>query len=215
MSFDQNGVESTQRIEMANPDALSESQKEVYKKIINGKRGKIIGPLRVVLHSPELADTWQEFGEFVRYNTKLEPTISELAIITTARHWDCQVEWMIHSRIAKEVGVKEDIIEAIRTNTPPQFETELEKSVYEFTRETLGYGQVNENDYKILLELLGNDGIVELSAVVGYYAMVAMTLNVHHVPVPEGETSKPLPIEARNPEDGRLQMLPTCRMHEG
>jgi len=216
MSFKTNETPvGSDRIEMANPDSLSDSQKEVYKKIISGKRGTIVGPLRVVLHSPELADKWQAFGEFVRYNTQLDPSISELAIITTARYWDCQVEWMIHSRIASEVGLEGDIIESIRTYNVPDFKIPLQAAVYEFARESLAFGQVSEADYTILLELLGNDGIVELSAVVGYYTMVAMTLNVHHVPVPAGETSTPLSLRESSGQLRRLQVLPSCRDRAG
>jgi 4-carboxymuconolactone decarboxylase len=189
------------RMDMANPDDLTEAQRLVYDKIVSGKRGKIVGPLRVALHSPELADRWQTLGEYLRFQTDLPSEISELAIITTGRFWNSQVEWMIHARIAAESGVTAEIIEAIRTGESPVFENTLEALVYDFTRETLEFGQVGDATYELLHDLIGTAPLVELTAVIGYYSMVAMTLNVHHVPVPDSENAKPLDLD----ESGELR----------
>jgi len=190
-----NGNAESARIEMANPESFSEAQRKVYNRIVSGKRGKVVGPLRVALHSPELADRWQALGEFLRYQTDLPVRITELSIITTGRYWNSQVEWMIHARIAAESGLDRGVIEAIRTAQPPRFHIRLESLVYNFTRETLEFGQVGDELYKELHGLLGTAPLVELTAVIGYYSMVAMTLNIHRVPVPASENAKPLELE--------------------
>lgn len=198
-SKDKSETQKRSRMEMANPDNLNEAQRLVYDKIVSGARGKIVGPLRVALHSPELADRWQTLGEYLRFKTDLPSEISELAIITTGRFWNSQVEWMIHSRIASEAGVSAEVIEAIRTGKSPVFDNQLEALVYDFARETLTFGQVDDEIYEALHNLIGTAPLVELTAVIGYYSMVAMTLNVHHVPVPESENAQALELDDVSP----------------
>jgi len=173
------------RIPMADTGVLNEAQRDVYARIVAGKRGKVIGPLRVALHSPALADRWQALGEYLRFDTQLAPELSELAIICTGRFWNCQVEWAIHARIAADAGLTDEIIEAIRTAQAPRFDDPMQRQVYEFTRELLACGQVRDSIYQQLRDSAGDVALVELTAVIGYYSMVAMTLNAHDVPLPE------------------------------
>jgi 4-carboxymuconolactone decarboxylase len=217
MSFNKESLHKVHsRIEMANPDNLNEAQRVVYDKIVSGKRGKVVGPLRVVLHSPELADRWQAIGEHLRFDTGLPSVITELAIIATGRFWNSQVEWVIHARIAAEVGVSGDIIEAIRTSTPPFLEDSLQALVYDFTRQVLEFGQVDDELYEALLNSIGTKSLVELTAIIGYYSMVSMTLNVHHVPVPESENARRLecvdhsPLRRTTPLPERIKVAADC-----
>lgn len=189
------------RIPMADADQLTASQRTVYDKIVAGKRGEVVGPLRVALHSPELADRWQSLGEFLRFETSLPAPIRELAIIVTGRYWNCQVEWFMHSAIAAEAGIPGEIIESIRRARTPVFDDPLQAVVYEFTREILVFGQVQDNVYQDLLGFIDAAALVELTALVGYYSMVAMTLNVHRVPLPETDGGALLDL----PEDSSLQ----------
>ena len=183
------GTESKQpsdsRITMPDDGPMSPEQDAVYQKIVSGKRGKIVGPLRPLLHSPELADRVQSLGEYVRYDTTLPQQLSELTIICVGRYWNCQLEWSIHADIAVDAGVDIDIVEAIRKAEPPTLQNPKQIAVYEFTRELLEFGQVSEAAHKNALSLLGEKSLVELTGIIGYYTMIAMTLNAHHVPLPE------------------------------
>lgn len=190
---------------MADSGEMTEAQQKVYEKIVSGKRGRIVGPLRAALHSPEMADRWQLLGEFLRYGTQLPPRISELAIIVTGRFWNCQLEWLIHSEVARREGLEGAIIESIRTAQPPAFSEPLDRAVYEFTRELLEFGQVSDSVYGDLLALIDKVAIVELTGVIGYYSLVAMTLNAHHVPLPDDESGTLLDL----PDDDELRR-PTC-----
>jgi 4-carboxymuconolactone decarboxylase len=185
------------------------AQSKVYDKIISGKRGKIVGPLRAALHSPKLADRWQALGEFLRFETSLPAHISELAIICAGRYWNCQLEWAIHSGIAEEAGLTDEVIESIREAQAPDFDDHLQGAVYDFSRELLEYGQVSDAVYHELLGLIDVAALVELTAVIGYYSMVALMLNVHQVPLPENENGSLLDL----PDDSELR-VPTrlaCR----
>lgn len=190
---------SDSRVPMADSGPLSDSQREIYEKIVAGKRGKVVGPLRVALHSAELADRWQALGEFLRFGTGLPKQISELAIITTGRFWNCQLEWLIHSGAAADAGLPADTIESIRRGQPPIFDDPLHRAVYEFTREQLQYAQVDDRVYEDARKLLGDAPLVELTAVIGYYSMVAMTLNIHRVPLPANERGSLLDLPTGNP----------------
>ncbi|MEQ1580776.1 MAG: carboxymuconolactone decarboxylase family protein [Steroidobacteraceae bacterium] len=173
-----------ERIAMISPETLSPAQREVYDKIVAGPRGVVVGPLRVVLHSPQLADRWQALGEFLRYRTQLPAVVSELAIIMVGRYWNSQVEWFIHSAIAVDSGVPADVVEAIRTAQSPVFLDARDLAVYEYARELLEFGHVSDDCYARATAAIGAVALVELTGLLGYYTMVAMMLNAHDVPLP-------------------------------
>lgn len=175
-----------ERIPMVSPDTMSPVQRNVYEKIVSGPRGQVTGPLRVVLHAPELADRWQALGEYLRYHTQLPKLISELAIIAVGRYWNSLPEWSIHAPIARECGVPPDVMEAIRTAGTPVFSDFASFAAYEYIRELLQFGNVADTTYARILDLIGKVALVELTGLIGYYTMVAMTLNVHEVPAPPG-----------------------------
>ncbi|MDH6152440.1 MULTISPECIES: carboxymuconolactone decarboxylase family protein [Paraburkholderia] len=152
-----------------------------------------------MLHSPELADKAQAFGELVRYRTSLEPRLSELAIVITARHWDCQFEWIQHEKIARKAGVADATCDAIARGTKPPLADEKEEAIYAFASQFLVRHFVDEATYAQTQELLGVKGVVELVAVIVYYSFIAMTLNAHEVPLSAGATP-PLPARSELPK---------------
>lgn len=172
------------RIPLPEREDLSPEQRRVYDEIVKGPRGMVVGPLRAVIHSPDLADRWQKLGEFVRYRTVLPMRLKELAIVISARHWNSEVEWAIHARIARDAGVPEPILAAILARRLPEFDTKDDAEVYEFTRQLQSTGRVDDTAYARVRTRWGDTGIVELTALIGYYTMVAMMLNTHRVPLP-------------------------------
>ena len=152
---------------------MTPEQRRVYESIVSGPRGTIIGPLRAALHSPELADRWQHLGALLRYNTTLPARFSELAILVTARRWNSQIEWYVHAQAASKAGISDAIIEAVRTAKAPVFSDPDEAAVYEFSRELQESGQVSDNIYCKILERFDTVGVVELTALIGYYTMVS------------------------------------------
>ena len=164
---------------------LNEEQARIYDAIL-GTRGSIAGPFGIWLHSPELADRAQSLGEFVRYRTSLEPRLSELAILVTARFWDCQVEWSLHEPFAVESGLGEGVIDAVRHGRDPRFGRDDERAVFDYVSELLRKHVVPEGAFNAARETLGKTGVVELTGIVGYYSLVAQTLNAFQVPVPKG-----------------------------
>lgn len=175
------------RISLPGVQDMSAEQKAIYHDVVNGPRGRLVGPLRAVIHSPELADRWQKLGEFVRFRTVLPEELKELVILVTARRWNSELEWAVHREIASKAGLPDAVIDAIRDGEVPTFENEPQREIYRFCRDLQMQGQVGDGAYRPVMQRWGEQGIVELTAIVGYYTMVAMMLNAHRVPLPEGK----------------------------
>ena len=195
------------RIPLLSADGLTPEQRIVYDRIVAGPRKAIVGPLRAALHNPELAERWQQLGALLRYGTSLPPRIKELAIIVTARRWNSSLEWQIHEQAARAAGLPGSTIDAIRDAQAPPLEDADDAAAYEFVRELQTTGRVPESAYQKVHERFGTAGIVELTALVGYYTMVAMTLNAHEIVLPEGEAGAPLPV----PDTGLTSLAPGRR----
>ena len=184
-------------------DELDEAQRVVWDAVVSGPRGQVIGPLRAAIHNAELAGRWSALGEALRFSTSLDKRLSELAICVTGRRWSSQVEWFVHAATAAKVGVAAEVLDAIREGRAPDFAKRDEAVVYEFARALQEDGRVPDATYAAALALFGVKGVVELTALVGYYTMVSMTLNAHGVPLPDGEAE---PLEA--PPAGLFRLAP-------
>ena len=193
------------RISFPDKEGMTPEQKRVFDSIVNGRRGELVGPLRAALHNPELAEHWSKLGETLRYYTKLPPRSSELAVLVTARRWNSELEWTIHRHAAEAAGLEEEIIEAIRRSEPPQLAAKEDREVYRFSVEMLTLGLVSDAVYAAVLERWGETGAVELTALVGYYSMVALMLNTHRIPLPE---TRPPDLLRGEPQPEALTVMP-------
>ena len=176
------------RIPLPTPEELNAEQRQVYDKVVSGPRGKLRGPLRAALYNPTLADCWQAFGAQLRYRTQLTPELSELAILVTARHCRSPFEWDAHRPEAERAGLHQDIITSILHQQEPQDMSAMQAAVYHFARELNTGHSVSDATYARALGMFDARTVMELTALVGYYTLVAMTLNAHEIPLPEGTT---------------------------
>lgn len=160
----------------------SNRQREIHNTIASGPRGQVRGPLAMWLHRPELAARAQELGRYCRYDSSLPPLLSELSILVTARHWSAEFEWQAHKPFALEAGIGIDIIQAIQENRKPVFTDPKMAVVYDFASELTSTKRVSEPVFQEAIKLLGQEGVVDLTAVLGYYSFVSMTLCVFEVP---------------------------------
>jgi 4-carboxymuconolactone decarboxylase len=167
------------RISIPAPDAMSAEQRRVYDAIVGLRGGHMPAPYQPALHAPELADKWQQLGELLRYRTSLPVRLSELAILVVARHHDCQHVWQAHAPVARKSGLAADVIEAIRVGRRPDGLQPDESAVHDYASELLRSKFVGDASYAAAIECLDAKGIVELTCLLGYYAMVAMSLNAH------------------------------------
>ena len=167
-------------------DNLSPEQRKVHDAIVAGPRGKIEGPLKIWLHSPDLASRAQELGAFCRYHTSLPKRLSELAILITGAHWRAGFEWHVHAPAGIAAGLDPDAVEAIRTGRRPNLERADEVATYDFVRELLDRQRVSDETYARTQSQLGAVGVVELVGILGYYALISMTIAAFRVPLPDG-----------------------------
>jgi 4-carboxymuconolactone decarboxylase len=198
------------RIHLPLPEEMTPEQREVHDEIVSGVRGRLVGPLRAVIHSPDLARRWSRLGEYLRFSTCLPKKLNELAIIVTGRRWNSQIEFLVHAEAAKAAGLDPGCIEAIRRGEAPAFRDEAEAEVYEFARSLQQAGSVDAPLHAAVTARWGAQGVVELTAVIGYYTMVSMMLNAQEIPIP-AEAQPPLSV----PDDGSLTPLPACRLEKG
>ncbi len=166
---------------------VSPAQRAVYDRIVSGPRGRVEGPLRVWITSPELADKAQALGAFCRFGTSLPPRLSELAILVTGAHWKAGFEWYAHAPLAIAGGLSAAAVECIRIGSRPQFDQVDETAVYTFSRELVTQRKVSPAIYAEAVHHLTETGVIELVAILGYYGLVSMTLNVFEIPLPPGE----------------------------
>ena len=175
--------------ELSDRDALSPEAQTAFD-AISGTRGSVRGPFAMLLHSPEVAERAAHLGAYLRFESSLPDAERELAIIATARAFDCDYEWAAHARLAREVGVGEDAINAV-ANRELTGLTDDERVVVEFARELLEQHSTSDAVFERARDRFGDSGVIELTATVGYYAMIACVLNATEIEPPEG--SEPLP----------------------
>jgi 4-carboxymuconolactone decarboxylase len=172
--------------------AMTPAQQAVAQAVIDGPRGALYGPFVALLRSPELMGHAQQMGEYLRYRSAIGVRLSELVILVTARAWDQQVEWAIHEPIARQVGIPPDVIAAIaRRERPPAMLVD-EGVVYDFCIELHRDKRVSDRVYADALALFGEQGVVDLTGLNGYYTFLAMVLNTAQTPVP-ASSAEPLP----------------------
>jgi 4-carboxymuconolactone decarboxylase len=169
------------------PEQLSPDQSAVAASIMAGPRRSLDGPFRAWLRSPVLADRLQKLGEYVRFDNVLPRRLSELAILITARHWTAQFEWYAHHPLALAAGLDPEAAAAIAAEREPAAMRADERVVYDFATALHRTGRVGDAAYAAALAAFGEQGVVDLIAICGYYTIVAMTLNVAEVALPEGE----------------------------
>ncbi|HWM05155.1 MAG TPA: carboxymuconolactone decarboxylase family protein [Actinophytocola sp.] len=174
----------TPRLPPVDPDRLTEEQQRVYRTIA-GSRGRVAGPFTALLVSPELADRVQHLGAFIRYDSSLEPRLSELAILVIARAVDSAFEWTAHEPHALRAGVRPEVIEAIRADRRPDGLAADAAAVHDYTRELVA-GDVTDATYDTARDTIGTVGVVELTVLIGYYRLLATTLRAHRLEPTDG-----------------------------
>jgi 4-carboxymuconolactone decarboxylase len=175
-------------------ERLTPAQRALVDSIRSGPRGQatqIRGPFAVFLHSPDYGQLAQQLGGYCRLKTRVPPRLSEFAILVTAKLWRAQYEWYAHVPHAERAGVTQQTIMALRAGRVPKSAPEDERAVYAFIKELYRRKRVGDKTYARLHALLGDDGMVEFVGILGYYVLIAMSLNVFRMGPPEGE---PLPF---------------------
>jgi 4-carboxymuconolactone decarboxylase len=175
-------------------EKLNPAQQALVDSIRSGPRGQATqmrGPFAVFLHSPHYGQLAQQLGGYCRLKTKVPPRLSEFAILLTAKMWRSQYEWFAHVPHAERAGVTSQTIAALRAGRAPKSAPKDERAVYDFIKELYRRKRVGDKTYARLQALLGDEAMVDFVGILGYYVLIAMSLNVFRMGPPEGE---PLPF---------------------
>ncbi len=173
------------RIELTPEAERTPEEREVCQEAVSGIRGRVPAPMIAWLKNPELARRGQRLGELLRYQTTLEPRLSELAILVTARHWSSHHEWTAHKREGLKAGMDPEVVAAVAARREPALRDEREGTVYEVAQTLLATRRLPDALYQRGVAVLGERGLVELVGIMGYYSMVALTLNAFELGLPE------------------------------
>jgi AhpD family alkylhydroperoxidase len=179
------------------PDELDPAQRELYDAIAGGPRaagpqlfaltdadGRLNGPFNAMLLAPAVGQALQQLGAAIRYQTSLTDRVRELAILLVAARWDCDFEWYAHEAIGRAAGLTEEEIAALRDGRAPDLADQTEAVAVRLVLALLD-GDVDDVTYHHAISTIGNRMVFELTALVGYYATLALQLRVFRVPVPQ------------------------------
>lgn len=178
------------------PDRLTPAQRTAAEEIAAGRRGEVYGPFVPALRSPEFTRRLQALGEYLRYDHALEPRLREMAILLTAREWGQEYEWAIHAPVALEAGLAADVMDAIASGRRPATMRDDEALLYDFVGELLRRHEVGDETYARAVQAFGEQGVIDLVGAVGYYATLAMIMNVARTPLPPGAVPRLRPVSA-------------------
>jgi len=164
---------------------LTPDQRRVVDGILGRRGGRIPGPYRFSLHCPAITEVWHPLGEVLRLKSGFPLRLSELAIVMAARCMDCDYVFNAHAPIALENGLAQAVVDALAAGRRPVFDKPDEEALHDFCVELAGNHKVSDATYARAKEQFGVPGVVELTALFGYYTMVAMTIIAHEMPVQE------------------------------
>jgi alkylhydroperoxidase family enzyme len=190
------------RLPWFHPDELDAERRAVYDAIAGGPRaagpqvfrltddrGRLEGPFNAMLASPGLGMALQELGAAVRYRTALTDRSREIAVLTLAALRRSDFEWYAHERVGRRAGLTEEELAALRAGRAPATLSDVERAVLDVSRSLAVDGDLDEQAYATAEAVLGQDTLVELVLLVGYYDLLALSLRVFRTPLPAGEVS--------------------------
>ncbi len=186
------------RLPVLSSDEMTDEQRELYREILGGPRGQgprailldsgaggLAGPFNAMLYAPPVGHALQGLGVAIRFRTQLAPRIREMAILVVAQVWDSAYERASHEPIGRDAGLTGEEIEALRTGADPGFAAKDEQLAYSVVRAlTSPDADLDDEQYDTAVSVLGQQALVELSSLVGYYTTLALQLRIFRVPAP-------------------------------
>jgi 4-carboxymuconolactone decarboxylase len=168
------------------PDRMTPEQKKAAEDFLAERKVPVFGPFVPLLRSPEVMLRAKSMGDYLRYKSVLPAPLNEFAILITARHWSQSYEWSLHQPIAVKASLKAEITQAVAEGRRPEGMSADEEMVYEFCTELHQNQSVCDATYARVQARFGEQGIIDLIGVNGYYTFLAMVLNGTRTAVPKG-----------------------------
>jgi 4-carboxymuconolactone decarboxylase len=166
---------------------MNDAQKKAAAELMAGPRKGVFGPFIPLLRSPELMDRVQRVGEYLRFQSSIPSKLNELAMCITARHTTNHFEWAVHYPLAMKGGVARDVLDAIGEGRQPRAMADDEQVVHGFVTELLAHHGVCDATYAHGIEAFGEQGVIDLVGLVGYFIGICLVMNVAHTPAPKSD----------------------------
>lgn len=183
------------------PGELTPEQSALRAAILDGPRGRapqlfdlvddeghLTGPFGIMLHSPAVGTALQGLGAVLRYGTELTDRVRETVVLAVAGHWASEFELYAHRPIARQAGLSQEQVTAVVEGAAVPGLEPAESAVLAVVRVVLSDGDLDDQQYEQARKQLGERGLVEVTALVGYYSLLAMQLRVFRVGVPDGHS---------------------------
>lgn len=167
-------------------DQLTDQQKPLAELIMKVSSVGIGGPYNPLLRSPVLGQRMFDLLHYLRWETSVPLKLNEFAILIIGRQWRSQVEWLAHAPLAIKAGLSPDIVAELKANKRPSNMRPQESVVFDFVTELTTQHAVSDETFNRAKELLGEQQVVDLTAVAGSYVAVAMLLAMSQEGVPSG-----------------------------
>jgi 4-carboxymuconolactone decarboxylase len=173
-----------ERLPTVPPSNYSVEQKQAADEFAAARKLPVFGPFEPLMYSPQLMSRARAMGDYLRYQSAIGSTLSELVILVTAREWTQDYEWNVHYPIALKSGIKPEVADAIADGRRPEGMSDDEEIVYEFTSELHRNKRVSDRTFARAEKRFGKQGVVDLTGIAGYYTLLAMELNMAQYGIP-------------------------------
>jgi 4-carboxymuconolactone decarboxylase len=180
-----NLVHAQSRLPTIAPADYTPEQQQAAKQFQEARGVAVFGPFEPLMHSPEVMSLSRSMGDYLRYHSALGNTLSELVILITARQWSQDYEWYVHYPIAIKAGVPKELAAAIKEGRHPEGMSADETLVYNFCTELHIDKRVSDQTFKQVEQRFGKKGVVDMTAINGYYTLLAMEMNVAQYRAPK------------------------------
>lgn len=177
-------AQAADRLPTIAPENYNNDQKQAAADFEANRKVAVFGPFEPLMHSPQMMSQARAMGDYLRYKSAIGNTLSELAILITAREWTQDYEWYVHQPIALKAGIKKEIADAIADGRRPVGLSDDEEMVYDFCTELQHNKRVSDVTFNRVEKRFGKKGTVDLTGIVAYYTLLAMELNVAQYQLP-------------------------------
>jgi 4-carboxymuconolactone decarboxylase len=167
-------------------DKLTDAQTKAAAIFAEGRGYALRGPFVPLLRSPEVMLRAKAMGDYLRFKSVLAPRLNEMVILITAREWTQQYEWNAHHPAALKAGLRREIADAIAEGSRPTGMAADEEIAYDTATEILRLKRVSDTTYRRAVEKFGEQGVIDLLGVIGYYNFLAIVMNATRTGMPEG-----------------------------
>ncbi len=182
------------RIPLATREQVSDREQAAYDAFMASRANRPnVGPYSLLLHMPEMAQRLEALRTYIRAEESLPPRLQELVMISVAREMGCAFIWYAHAAAARQAGVRDDVVDAIREKRPPAGLDADERILVDFTRELLQARKVTRPTFDAATARFGQRGVMTLTNLIACYAVLAYNMNTYELEAPAHATEPALP----------------------